>query len=245
MNEQDFTLLDDYFNGLLSPEMVASVETRLQTDTEFAREFALRQKLEAFPARETKRQQMRATLRDLGAEYFAENNQTIAPPLRAKVNYTRWFAAAAAVTLLLMAAWWLLRPSTSLYEQYASNEPLHFTERGAADTDAATAETAFNAGKYEEALSALDRMLQQKPDNLRAQLAKGICLLELNRPAEARATLHALANGSSALQQEAIWYVALSYVRENDPAQAKATLSKLAPGDPHYDTAQALLKKLK
>ena len=92
--------------------------------------------------------------------------------------------------------------------------------------------------------AALRAVLTDKPGHLTARLYEGICLLELGRPAEARAAFAPIAEGTSALQADALWYLALSYLRENDPTRCRETLLRLQAGQEHYQQAQELLRAL-
>jgi len=246
MNDQDFALINDYFNGLLSPEQAESVRTRAATDAAFGQEFELRRRMEEFPRRDARRKALAERLSVVGAEFFRENEaeRPERAPLTAKVNWRRWMAVAASL-LLIASAVWFMRLSQPSYSRYAQHAPLSLTLRGAADEAATEAETDFNAHNYAGALAALDRLLAAQPDQLTARLYKGICLIELDRGAEARAVLEPLAGGTSALRADAIWYVALSYLKEKDNANCRAALQRLREGDDHYETAQQLLKKLR
>ena len=51
MNEKDFTLIHNYFNGLLSPQDVVMVEQRVMRDEVFKQEFELQKDMEAYPRR--------------------------------------------------------------------------------------------------------------------------------------------------------------------------------------------------
>lgn len=247
MNEQDHTLLDQYFNGLLPPEEARRVRERAASESEFAAEFSLRQQMEDFPRRQAQREALTHTLNTLGAAYFSENKkaENIAPVRVAYVNRRRWMAIAASLALVAVAAWFLLRPSPSLYDQYADHGPLAFTERGQEnDALAQQAEQAFNAGDYSGAYAALAELLSKEPDNAVARLYAGISLLELRRPAEARTTLAPLAGGTTALRADGVWFSALAYVQEADWRNAREMLKGLKEGDDHYDEAQDLGKKL-
>lgn len=248
MNEQDFELLNNYFNGLLSAEDAGAVRARTATDGEFAREFALREQMEAFPQRDVRRRALAGNLASVGADFFLEKEgeTTERPALTAsKVNWRRWVAAAASVLLVAVAAWFLAVPTRPDYGQYAQHEPLSLTLRGVADQAASTAEADFNAKNYAGALTALEQLLKEQPGNLTGRLYQGICLIELGRGAEARAVLTPMADGNTALKGEAIWYVALSYLKDKDTAGCRAALLRLREGDDHYEQAQQLLKKLK
>ena len=248
MNEQDTILLDNYFNGLLDSAEAQQVQARASADAAFAAEFALRQKMEAWPRQAAQRQAFAESLATLGAEFFTEKKleTPTAPPLTARLNWTRWaLAAAASIALLLAATWFFQRPSGSLYEQYAGQHaPLALVDRSTGDNAAAEAETAFNQKNYAAALVALDRLLAAQPAHTTAQLYRGICLLELQRPAEARAALQSLASGASALRADAQWYTALAFLQEKNVDDCRAALRQIAPGEAHYSTAQTLLSRL-
>ena len=246
MEEQDFQVLDQYFNGLLSEAEQQAVLERAAADPAFGQEFDLRRQLEDWPRREAQRQALAAQLPALGAEFFQEKeNEQQAPGLTVQRGRRRWWLATAAVLALLVAAVWYFKVSqTSLYEQYAQYSALSFTERGDAAAAASAAETAFNARRYPEALEALDRLLAAQPDNAVAQLYRGLCLLELGRPAPAREALQPLAQGQTALRADAQWYLALSYLLENNKKGCREALQTLRPDQEHYEAAQALMRKL-
>lgn len=245
MNEQDNTLLDNYFNGLLAEAEAAQVQARASADPVFAAEFSLREKMEAWPRQAAQRQALADNLAVLGTEFFSEKALAApaTPPLTARVNWMRWaLAAAASVALLVAAVWFFQRPSGSLYEQYAGQHaPLALSDRSADGNAAAEADAAFNGKNYAAALVALDRLLAAQPNNSTAQLYRGICLLELQRPAEARVVLQPLAVGTSALRADAQWYTALAFLQEKNRAECYAALRQIAPGEAHYEQAVRLL----
>ena len=247
MNEQDFALLDNYFNGLLAPDDARAVEARAASEAGFGEEFALRQEMEAFPRRAAQRQAFTDTLTAVGADFFQEKKSERVknlPPMTAKISRIRWLAAAASLALVAVAVWFITSTGSPSYRQFAQHDAPSFTVRGAADQAASEAETAFNAGNYAAALDALDRLLAEQPGDPTALLYKGICLIELDRTAEARAVLEPMASGSSALRSEAVWYVALSFLKDKNTAACSAELLKIAPGEGRYEQAQTLLKKL-
>lgn len=247
MNEQDIQLLDDYFNGLLSPENAQAVEMRAASDAAFGREFDLRREMEAFPRRAAKRQVFSDTLSAVGTDFFkeAELKKSVGqPPMTARMTRLRWLAAAAGLALVAIAVWFITSTGSPSYRQYAQHAPLSLTVRGAAEQSAADAEAAFNSKDYATALSALDRLLAEQPRDPTALLYKGICLIELDRTDDARTVLTPVAAGSTALLGEATWYVALSFLKDKNTAACKTELQKIAPGDARYEQAQVLLKEL-
>lgn len=243
MEEKDIQLLDDYFNNLLREEELQAVLARVESDAAFAEEFQLRLDMADWPRRNAGRRALEDNLKSIGATFFDAPAEA-RPALKATVNWRRWMMAAAAVVLLGVAVWFVSTPEPSLYRQYAQYAPPTFTERGTAGSAATAAEAAFNAGRYAEALTAIDSLLAARPGDPGVLLYKGICLLELNRPAEARVVLEPLAKGRSALRADAVWFGALSYLLENNPAACKTVLQQLSPGEDHYDEAQKLLGQI-
>lgn len=241
MNERDSTLLNDYFNRLLDPDEARAVETRAANDPVFGAEFALRAEMEDFPRKEAQRDLLIDTLKSVGAEYF---KQQLAETPQIKVvrnNIRRWIALAASVTLIAAAIWFFTRTDEPTYQHYALHAPLSLTVMGKTEQVKSEAEAAFGKKDYANALAALEQVLIAEPDNIKAKLYRGICLLELGRTTEARSVFDPLTTGNSALREDAVWYIALSYLKENNLNDCKATLAKIAPGEAHYEAAQEIL----
>ena len=248
MKEKDIKQLNDYFNGLLSPAEAQQVQARAAEDPDFGQEFFLRKEMEAYPKRASERQAFSETLQAVEKEFFLEDGAKKtagAPPMTAKLNWTRWVAAVAASVVLLLGAFWFFNQSAiPEYRQYAQHAPLSLTVRGEADPEISAAEKAFADKDYAQALISLQLVLGADPDNITAQLYKAICLIELDRGHEARTVLMPIANGSSALRGEAIWYSALSYLKEKNYAACKAALQNIKADSDHGREAQDLLGKL-
>lgn len=246
MNERDFTLLNDYFNDLLSPEAAQAVERRAAEDAEFGQAFELYQKMAAYPRRAAQRQAFSDQLAAVGKDFFNEKNKTLdmKPAMTAKVSRMKWLAAAASLALLAAAVWFFTRSDEPSYRQYARHAPLSLTVRGATEQAAARAESAFNAGEYADALSALDSFLLENADDSTALFYKGICLIELGRTAEARAIFEPMANGASAFRSEAKWCIALSYLKDNDLEACRSALLRIKADEYCYQDAQQLLQDL-
>ncbi len=252
MNEQDITLLNNYFNGLLPAGEARAVEARAAEDAGFGQEFALRQAMEDFPRREARRRDLAGTLKNIEEGFFtgevsaSDPRQAPAEPaMTARFGRRRLLAIAASLALVAVAIWFFAVPGSPAYQDYNRHAPLALVERGATEQSASEAETAFNRQDYAAAAAALDRVLAGQPDNLTARLYKGICLLELDRTVEARAAFQPLAEGNSALQPEATWYTALSYLKDKNHPACATELQKIPAGDPRYAPAQELLKVLK
>lgn len=162
--------------------------------------------------------------------------------LDVRINWNKWMMAAASVAVLIVAAV-LAQPTPTLYQRYAQHEPLHWTERNMNKffRVAEDAELSFNAGKYERALGGLDSLLIFQPDNAVALLYRGVCLLELERPEEARASLEPVVKGRTVFHAHAVWYTALAFLQEKKMDRCRLTLLQINPSDPFYQEAQKLM----
>ena len=185
-------------------------------------------------------------LKSVGKDYFEDKIAETQPFKVVRNNIRRWIALAASVTLIGAAIWFFNRSEVTAptYQQYAQHTPLSLTVMGNTEQAKTDAETAFGQKDYARALAALEQVVTAEPNNVKAQLFQGICLLELDRAAEARAIFEPLSTGNSALREDAVWYVGLSYLKENNTTACKAALAKIAPGEAHYKDAQQILKGL-
>lgn len=244
MSEQDIALLDDYFNGLLNTDAARAVEARAASETAFGEEFALRREMQAFPRRAAERAALRGTLSTVSQDFFQEKDLRQSP-MTARVLRMRWLAAAASLALVAVAVWLFTNTGGPTYRQFAQHDAPSFTVRGVADEAASDAEKAFAEKNYAAALTAIDRLLAVQADDPTALLYKGICLIELDRTAEARVLLAPMADGNTALRAEARWYVALSYLKEKNPPACRAELLKVTAGESRYMPAQELIKSLR
>lgn len=244
MNERDTALLDNYFNELLSPEEARGVEARAAADAGFRQEFDLRKEMEAFPRKESEREALTGLLKTIGKDYFKAQIEEQPQMKVQRNNLRRWMALAASVLLVAAAVWFFRQSEAPTYREYARHAPLSLTVMGDTQPARTEAESAFNQKDYARALAALDQLLAAEPDNPKASFYRGICLLELDRGAEARAVFEPLAAGNSALKEDATWYIALSYLKEQDKAACKSALMKIDTSSAHHAEAREILKGL-
>jgi tetratricopeptide (TPR) repeat protein len=189
---------------------------------------------------------LKRTLENIELDFFQKSStdSSVASPMTARVNRMRWLAIAASLALVAAAYWFLKAPSLPEYQQFAQHAPLSLTVRGVADQIGSAAEIAFEKKDYAQALTLLNQLLAESPNDSNLQLYKGICLLETDQAAQARSTWEPITNGQSALRSEAQWYTALSYLKEQNYASCKSALLKIQPNEDRYEDAQKLLKQL-
>lgn len=249
MNEEKYTLINDYFNGPPDDALRQKVLEMIETDAEFAEAFHLQEVMEQWPAADARRKGFEQQLTMLNAEFFpAEastqtNVATTQPQPVMKVAYGRLTAIAAAMLVLVVAVWFMFRPQPVSYERFAMHQPLHITTRGDGSSDITAAEQAFNSNNFALALEKITSLRNEKPNDLTLQLSQAICLIELNRSPEARVLLEPIATGNSALRSEAMWYTGLSYLKENNLEKCREVMRTVPADDFHYKQAVEILGK--
>lgn len=244
MNSDDYQLIDQYFSKTLDETELQGFRQKLEEDAEFAAAFETRQEMETFLENRPQREKLKDTLKNIGTDFEAEKLEQSPKiiPLAQKIKRGYWIVGmAAAIALIILLAWPFLFPQ-SLYDQYNQHRSLALQERGTSTH--LDAETAFNQQHYEQAYEALSSYLNEHSDDVRARLALGICALELNRYEEALRIFESIQKGGSALAQSATWYLALTYVKQDQPQKAGPYLEQIQEGSFWYTQAQELLEKI-
>jgi hypothetical protein len=239
----DYKLIEDYIAGTLSEDQRAEFEERLNEDAAFAEAFQVQKSMNAFLVKENTKAQLLQQLNGLGEKHFDT-------PQQAKVvSFSRrkvfaGLAIAASIALLVFALNGLFEKP--LYNQYAMHQTINLVEKGDSDPIAVTAQTEFNNKDYSNAYQSLTTYLLESPEDTKAILAKGICALELDKTAEAIDIFTQIHTGNTALKNNGTWYLALSYLKQNDLEKTAAYLKMIPESDQFLTTkAKALLGKLK
>ncbi|MEM9887837.1 MAG: tetratricopeptide repeat protein [Bacteroidota bacterium] len=231
MKEQDDLLIEQYIESTLTEKEKQDFEQRLQEDQALAAAYELRLSMDQFLEDKAKKEQFTQFIEGVSQDFFAERDSKKTTDAKVVSIWQRFpfvvasLAIAAAIALLLILPF--LRPQDR-YEQFNDHRALALVEMSIQNTAAAQeAQTAFNAGDYSTALDALNAYLTDRPEDVEAQLYKGISLLELNELQAARAIFEPIAEGTSAFQSEGLWYLALSYLKEEDAVNTKKYLERL------------------
>ncbi len=250
MAQDLFIRIEDYLDNVLSPAERQAFEEQLRANPELAQTVAIvreaRERLVRQWANEPADTALIETLRQIGQDYFKGEMAEQPKALSVQLFQRIWWAAAA-VLVLLTAAWlFFLRPPQHerLYAQYRDLPKASFAVRGADGIiTAERAAEAFNRKQYEEALLLIREYLAQNPEDVEARYFEGLSLLELSRSAEARAVL-AQIEKVPAWADEARWYVALSYLRENEMELCRQQLEQIPAESGRHAQAQQLLKRI-
>ena len=185
MQAEDFDLIEKYHLGELDKAGQEAVEKKMQADTEFAEQVQLRQSMDNLLRFEKQKTTIKGDLEKFGDQYFTESTEEI-PVVPIKKN-RQWWAIAAGLLFLIAATIWILQPEENLYQQFAQHEPLSLTERNDGQNQLKLeAQNAFNQQAFDIAYPKLEQLVNENPDDVQLQLAKGIAALEIGKEEVAR-----------------------------------------------------------
>jgi len=152
--------------------------------------------------------------------------------------------AAAASIILILTFFFILRQNGPTYSDFAHYEPLVLASRGDADQLKHSAEQSFNSKEYEKAAFYLEELLKLQPENPQIQIYWALSLIETDNYDKGDSLLLHAVRTESLYAQNARWYLALSYLKQDKVKACKAQLKKIKQGDLHYQEAMELLDEL-
>lgn len=248
MNEEKLLTVARYLEGDMEPQEKIDFEMAVPTDPELQELLAeyknVHQTLKMKIAPSPTDAQLEATLSSLNQQYF-KNAVAEQPEMTRVVSlkpYLKWMSVAAVliIGLLVWAPW-----SANLYEKYAISKEMSVVERGEGDkNNLEKAADFYNTGNFASAAKVLQQEYATNKDNSQVAYYYGISLIETAKGEEGRAVLSKLAEGESVFKYDAVYYMALSYVKEKNPKEALVWLEKIPQGSANYDQAKELSKKL-
>lgn len=250
-----YTRIEDYLDGALGEQERLAFEAELRADPALASALATvretRERLRRQWADESADDALLDTLKLLGAEHFqaARSADKKSGGARMFRLPQAWWAAAAATVAVLIAAWFFLRPPAHerLYAEYREFPEADFTVRGAdpSGRQLQDAAEAFNRRDYAAALPAFQNYLSSQPDDAEARLYEGLCYLEMKQYVAAAAVFQQLGTTPNAWADEANWFLALGYLRQNKRPECVRALEGIRAESSRYQQAQTLLARLK
>ncbi len=237
--EGQFLLFEHYLAGELSKEELVKFENLLQTDIDFKKAFnqyrEVHNSLELTFKNNNEQLNFENNLKNISNTYFEKSTS--------KSNYKWYYSIAASIAVLLSV--YLFYPSTKpSYEEYITYPSVNFTVRGNQENILLDAQNAFNNKNFTKANELFSEVLKKETENTEIKLYNGLALIEINKFNEASTLLNSIANGNSSFKYQAIWYLALSNLKQNKYAECKLLLEKLPEEFNQYLKAKKLLKNL-
>jgi DNA-directed RNA polymerase specialized sigma24 family protein len=180
-------------------------------------------------------------------EAFKENLTQIAEEhFNAKpkvIGLKPWYIAVLASVAVLFGLFFFNYNQNPVFADYNHPQKAAFAERGSEGGPLKAAESNFNSKRYSLAIPNFEAVLA-KGKTPEIQYYYGISLLEESQYLKAESVLNELKAGDSAYKEKAIWYLALSKLKQRDYDGCKALLQTISEDYENYDEVQLLLDDL-
>jgi len=246
--------IEKYLMERMYGKELEDFKTQIQLDNELAKEVEI-QRLMISQIKEIGDLKMRKKLEkikiDLTKEAPTQMKNTMISSKRIRLSY---LVVAASILFLAFSYFTytanLSTCSQELYSQNYGAYELPFNARSVDVEEALwiTAGSFYQEKKYAKAIPLLETVLDQtKQPNAKAQLALGICQMELAQFDKAIQTFkHMRENKDSRYTDHAVWYSAMAFLGSNDLVSSKKLLNEIVKNKAHYfyNQADELLKKM-
>jgi tetratricopeptide (TPR) repeat protein len=240
MNEEMYLLFENFLDGQLSNEERLDFEEKLKKDLEFQNDFEMYKETSAYLKNKFDSDTIafKQSLKSI-----SKNHDLDAQKKEIKIfpTYT-WYYVAASIVVLL-GFWFFMQNGNPQYSDYSTHETAAFVERAEANPDIKMAEVAFNSKNYKEACVYLEKILKNNPSP-EFQYFYAISLLEQNQFLKAETQLDTLKRSNTIYKEKAIWYLALSKLKQEKWDECKSYLNQIPETSEDYEKAQELLEKL-
>ena len=240
MDEERYLLFDQYLQGEMTVEERNNFEKEVSQNAEFAAEFRtfkeVQVQLQNKFGHVQEREAFKENLSVISDEHFNKNKPKV-------VLMRPWYYAAAASVVILFGLFFFNQNAKPNFEQYNQPEQAHFSERGDLDATLKQAEQAYNAKNYKAAITLFETILKENKTT-EIQYYYGIALLEENQFSKSEAVFNELKSGTSVYREKALWYLALSKLKQKDYKASKKILQTISQDYEDYDKVQKLLNAL-
>lgn len=241
MQEELYLLFENYLNKELSLDEITAFENRLRNDVAFKKQFEAYKETTQFLNLRFSAQapDFKENLKTIAANHFKEAAKK---DVKVFLLQSKWFAIAA-VLVVFMGVLFFNQSANPTFSDYNTHNEAQLVERSAQNASLQAAQEAFNTKKYDEAVVLFENVLLENSTS-EIELYYGISLLEIDKTKEAEKIFTSLKNGNSVYKEEAIWYLALSSLKQKKLEDCKKYLQQITKDAEKYSVAQKLLQDL-
>lgn len=240
MNEERYIEFSNYLDNEMSVEAKKIFEEKLSEDQELASSLEIFEELNQHLSNKfgnsAELNAFKQNLNSISNEHFKASIPKV-------ISLKSWYYSVAASVAILIGLFVFMQNNQPAFEDYNQHENAYFTERGEVNNRLKLAQEAFNAKNYKEAISNFELILNEKKSP-EMQLFYSIALLEDNQFQKAEIQLMDLKLGNSIFKNKAIWYLALSKLKQKDYKSCKEILNSIPKDYEDYDQVQELLDDL-
>jgi len=240
MKDQD-TFIDQFFNKELNKEELQEFQQRINADADFKEEVQFRVSLQKAvgqqeAANRLQKNAIKKRLKELETPSAQSAPEQKQPEAKVR-NMGRWIAAVAAIGILLFAAVWMFNNegassqnlTADFFEQnYSPYEADLTLKSSASNTLIAELDKAYKAKDYTASISLSESILKEFPNDAEILLIKGNSFFEKGDLDKALLTFNSISN--PLYNDEANWYSAMVFIKQNKMEEAKARLKRIKGG---------------
>lgn len=240
-----------YIKGELTGNELRNFESELASNEVLQKELELyktvNNKLGSYLSNQEKITKIKGTLDAISGDFFQEgkNEPKVITMPQQRGRIIRLLAAAAVVVILSVIALRTLQktsnpqyadlmelPEASLIEMNADEDQKLLVE----------AENTFNSRDFKTAIIALKTYSDKHPKQIEPKFYLALSYLELDETDAAENLLKEIATSDSTFSTEAIWYLALTKLKQGDEIWFKNYLRQIPKGSSRYEEAKVWLK---
>lgn len=240
MQEELYIGFEKYLLNEMTAEEQSEFENKLQTDENFREQFQIYKETTQFLELKFSKEAVdfKQNLKAIGSNHFGK---PVTKKSKVISLQSKWFAVAA-MLVVFMGVWYFNQSGNPTFSDYNNYNEAHFIERSDNNQNLVDAQTFFNAKDYKKASQSFAKI--EDLTNPELQLYYAISLIETNDYTKASVLLTNISQGNSVYKEEAIWYMALSSLKQKDYKTCKKQLELISQDSEKYNQAQKLLKEL-
>lgn len=236
--EAQYLVFENYITDNLSKEEIIDFENKLQNDISFKDDFIAYKDAYSFLENkfnnESKLNDFKENLHKISDNHFNDTPKK-------RISFFKYGAVA---SILLILGLFLFNNTTPTYEKFITYPSLELTTRSNEKELLNKAEASFNNKNFKEANILFTDLLKTDTENTLYKLYKGFALIELDSFKEADTILMEITREKSAYINKALWYMALSKLKQKDFKSCKTILKKIPKGAFEHKKALQLINKL-
>jgi tetratricopeptide (TPR) repeat protein len=246
MAPETFTDFENYIDNLMSPTEKSAFEDKLKSDATFNETFLSYKETTAFLDTKFNAETLafKENLKNIAKENFRESETIQVEKEETKViAFKPWHYAAAASITLLIGLWFFNHSTPPNFNDYNQFEEANFIERGSVTANLKNAQEAFNDKDYKKAIPLFEKIIKTK-STPEIEYYYAIALLQEGDTQTSETVFNNLQFGKSIYSSKAIWWLALSKLKQNKIEKCKEYLKKMPKDAEDYEKAQELLDEL-
>ncbi len=244
--QEIFEQIEAYLDGELAGDALYVFEEALKKDVTLQKEIQKHREIK-LALEDKDALQFRKKLLKINEEIKNEQNST---PKKRTFSFSYWKAAATILVLIGMTTflWFNNNPEEDLFAAYYAPYPIGDIKRGvdtSGDDDFKTMVLDYKSKEYIKVIPALERFIQQKPNDEQLRLCLGNSYLNTDQLAKSEAIFQDFSSESK-YYSDAKWFLSLTYLKMKEKDQTILLLKELISYDNIYkQNATKLLQDIK